>query len=162
MSRRSLLVIFVVVLASVIPAAAAGPVRFPLDFTSGPFPLASCGSFDVLEIRGFSNVEENVDVTTQARSQHGLAFSINLSQRGKLYVSRKDQLQAVHYAAASSFFDEGTAPLSRRSSTISCSTSFHSRLSSIASASEQHCAALSQSMLIRSSKPMTHNLGWRS
>jgi hypothetical protein len=37
-------------------------------------------------LSGFSNVEESVDVTTQAGSQHGLAFSVDLPQRGKLYV----------------------------------------------------------------------------
>jgi len=123
--RNSLLATFLVVLALVLPAAAAGPVRFPLDFTSGPSPLGSCGSFDVLEtnsvtgaqlvwfdangqpiravthvqarvtftnsetgqmLTGFSNVEQNVDVTTQAESQHGLAISVDLPQRGKLYV----------------------------------------------------------------------------
>ena len=108
-----------------IPAAASGPVRCPLDFTSGPFPLRSlrvvrCTGtrsvpgaqlvwFDAngqpiravthvqaritftnsetgQMVTGFSNVEQNVDVTTQAESQHGLAVSVDLPQRGKLYV----------------------------------------------------------------------------
>jgi len=124
MSRNSLMAALAVILIA-IPAAASGPVRFPLDFTSGPFPLGSCGSFDVIEtksvtgaqlvwfdangqpvravthvqaritftnsetgqmVTGFSNVEQNVDVTTQAESQHGLAVSVDLPQRGKLYV----------------------------------------------------------------------------
>jgi hypothetical protein len=129
MSKKFCLAAFVV-FALAMPAAASGPTRFPLDFTTGPSPVFPpfspiCGSFDILESRsvtglqlvwfdasgqplravthlqsqvtfsnsetgqtvsGFSNVEESFDLTTGALAQHGLAVTVNLPQRGKLYV----------------------------------------------------------------------------
>jgi hypothetical protein len=56
--------ILVFVLAA--SAAAQEPTRYPLDFTSGPFTLASCGSFNIIEteyIQGLQLVwfDENGD-----------------------------------------------------------------------------------------------------
>ena len=56
MSRNSSIAAFAVILLA-IPAAASGPVRFPLDFTSGPFPLGPCGSFDVLGTRSVTGAQ---------------------------------------------------------------------------------------------------------
>ncbi len=124
MTKGSFLAAFLVV-ALALPAFAAGPTRFNLDFSSGPTDIGSCGSFDVLDSRsvtgaqlvwfdasgqpiqavthlqaqvtltnsvtgkslsGFTNVDQNVDLLAGTEFQHGLAVSVNLPQRGKLYI----------------------------------------------------------------------------
>ena len=49
--------VVILVLALAAAAAAQEPTRFPLDFTSGPFQLGSCGSFNILETENIQGLQ---------------------------------------------------------------------------------------------------------